>query len=506
MYIKENRFSSRRPPRRNRRLPRILALLVVDLLGAFILYQVLYNPQTVVVLSTPTPAPTPTRSAPSYVAEATDAYFGGMMQTALAGYQKALDLEPAQPELYVAMGRILVYRGAPERAVQLARNALLYDEGYAPAWALLCLAYDWLDMPLDGIAFCERAITLDPTLPEAYAFLAEAHIDAGNWFAANDTIATAMRLDENNVDVLRNRAYVLEMQGNYSAAIEGYRQALQRQPYLADLYLAIGRNQHVLGFFAQAQESYNSAVEVDPDNLTALDRAGLLYLLNGDYGPAQALFQRALELNPTYSRVLGRMGTLYFQRRNYEDAIPALENAVRYGELEARRRAVLFTITGEPQGVALTAPTGRTLVRGEFVFPEDVRSPLRAMLVGTAEQENAKGSIRLDPLDGRYMLAVTGLSQPEAGQMYVGWFRPLKSPNGVTIHTAPLRVEVDGSVTLNGATGGVKGAPIETFYTLALSYYYLDECAKARPYIEVALQLAPEDANVLQTQRLCGGQ
>jgi len=144
MIIRESRYPYRRPRRRRNRTARILLLLLVDALGIYILYHMLYNPQTVAVLSTPTPAPTPTQSAASYVAEATDAYFGGVMPTALAAYQQALDLDPAQPELYVAMGQILVYRGAPERALQLARDALLYDPEYPPAWALLCVAYDWL--------------------------------------------------------------------------------------------------------------------------------------------------------------------------------------------------------------------------------------------------------------------------------------------------------------------------------------------------------------------------
>ncbi|HRT32629.1 MAG TPA: tetratricopeptide repeat protein [Anaerolineae bacterium] len=349
-------------------------------------------------------------------------------------------------------------------------------------------------------------MTLDPTYAEAYAYLAEAQIDAGNWFAANDTIATALQLDKDNVEVLRNYGYVYEVQGNYSAAIEAYRQALQRQPNLAHLYIAIGRNQHVLGNFTQAQESYTAATEVDPTNLMALERAGLLHLLQGDYGPAQVFFQKALEVDPTYSRALGRLGTLYFQRRNYEDAIPALESAIRYGEMESRRRAVFFVITEEPQGAALTAPTGRTVARGEFVFPEDARSPLRAMLQGTTGQENVKGYLRLDPLDGRYTLSLQGASPAAAGQTYIGWFQPLLAPGGDVIHTAPLRVEADGSVTASGTTGVVKGAPIETYYTLSLCYYYLNRCEDARPYIAVALRLDPQDANALQTQRLCGGQ
>lgn len=507
MYIKESRYPYRRSGRRRSSLGRILLLLLVDALGLFMLFEFWSSPETSIgVLSTPLPAPTPTRSAASYVAEGTDAYFGGMMDAALASYRQALDLDPTQLELYVAMGRILVYRGAPERAVQLARTALLYDEAYAPAWALLCLAYDWLDLPLEAVAFCERAIALDPTSAEAYAYLAEAYVDAGNWFAANDAIATALRLNENSADVLRNQGYVLEVQGNYSAAIQAYRQALQRQPFLAHLYIAIGRNQHVLGNFSQAQESYQAATEVDPENLIALERAGLLHLLQGDYGPAQLYFQRALEIDPTYSRALARLGTLHFQRRNYEDAIPILENAIRYGQLESRRRTVMFVITEEPQGGPFAAPTGRTVARGEFAFPDDRRSPLRAMLQGTPGQEAVRGHIRLDPLDGRYRLQLTGLPPAAPGQVYVGWFRPLLAPERTTIHTPPFRPDAEGGVQLQDVTGPVRGVPIETYYTLSLSYYFLGRCAEARPYITIALRLDPQDANALQTQRLCAGQ
>ena len=108
MIIRESRYPYRRPRRRRNRTARLLLLLLVDALGIYILYHLLYNPQTAMVLSTPTPAPTPTQSAASYVAEATDAYFGGVMPTAPAAYQQALDLDAAPAELYVAMGQGVV--------------------------------------------------------------------------------------------------------------------------------------------------------------------------------------------------------------------------------------------------------------------------------------------------------------------------------------------------------------------------------------------------------------
>jgi tetratricopeptide (TPR) repeat protein len=168
----------------------------------------------------------------------------------------------------------------------MAREALRLEPENARAWAITGLAYDWLGLPDEAVEACDKAIELDPTLPEAYAYLAEAYIDLGNWAAANNTIDTALQLDENNADVQRNYGYILEVQGNYTSAIAAYRKALELQPGMPYLYLAIGRNQQALADIAGARESYEAAAENDPKSAAALDMLGWTYLLEGDYDSA----------------------------------------------------------------------------------------------------------------------------------------------------------------------------------------------------------------------------
>jgi hypothetical protein len=80
----------------------------------------------------------------------------------------------------------------------------------------------------------------------------------------------------------------------------------------------------------------------------------------------------------------------------------------------------------------------------------------------------------------------------------------MRSPERVLVHTDAIVPSPTGDVEISGETGAVQGAPIEQYYTLALCHYFLDQCDQARPYIRIALRIAPNDANAQQAARLCG--
>jgi len=506
MYLKPDRDLYRR----RRRIPwlRLLTLLALIGAGAYVIMTVREVMEEQAIggaahAPTPVPSPTPTPSPAIYVARAEDAYWAGDLATAIDAYQRALDIEPNQAELYVELSRLLSFHAQPERGLEMAREALRRQPENARAWAMLCLAYDWLGSPTDAISACQKALTFDPTLPEAYGYLAEAYVDTGNWFAANSTIATAMELGENNLDVLRNRAYVLEAQGNYSGAIAGYREALKLHDKLAHIHMGVGRNANVLGNWTLAIQAYTDAVEANPYHIPARARLGLLYLLIGDYDKAQTHLTEAIKLDPTSADAHAHLGTLYFQQRNYEDAIENLRLAVRYGEARSRRRAIYLVITMEDTNAVGAQPGGTEVARAAFVHPYDFEAPLRGIIEGSIVGSEITGRVRFDVMSGRYALEMQGLPPAPAGKIYVGWFLSLRSLERQFVRTEVIFPAPDGRVRVSGDIGRVRGPAIETYYTLALSYYLLDQCNEAMPYIEAALRIDPEDANALQTWRLC---
>lgn len=501
MYLKSDRTLFRR----RRRTPWGCLLLALGLIAIGLAYAYYswgsVTPSTIMA-GTPSPGPTATPSAAFFVAEAEAAYLKGRFGQAIEAYQRALDLEPHQTDLYLALSRLLIFQNKPERGLEMARQALERQPENARGWALLCMAYDWLGLPDHALSLCEHAVALDPTLPEAYAYLAEAAIDDGQWLVANDAIATALELDETNVDVQRGRGYVLENQGNYYGAIEAYQQALEQHPGQIHLYLAIGRNAAALDNLLRGRKAYEDAVALDPDSVLARDQLGWTQLLLGDYDAARDNLQAALALDPAFADAYGHMGILYFHQRNYEDAIDMFGPAVEYGEARSRRRTVSFLLTLEDMDEVGIEPQGPEFASVEFTHPERFEDPLRAEF-GEIGGSSLLGHVRLDVMSGRYALKLSGLPPTPTGKAYIGWFIDLRTPEGWLVHTSPFFPSPGGSIELEGTTGVVKGPPIEYYYTYALCQYLLDRCDKAMPYIQTALRIDPQDANTLRTLELC---
>ncbi len=520
MYLKTDRELFRQG--RRFRWVRILMVLFVLAGGGYLVYRVFggLDPSragdftgavdftgplgfTGVTHNTPTPMPTSTPTAGFYLSQAEEAYWQGSTAEAISAYQRALDMEPNQTHLYLELAWLLTYYGQPERGLEMARQAVVRQPENARAWALLGMAYDWLDLTEQAVIFCEKAVDLDPTLPEAYAYLAEAYIDDGQWHAANEAIATALELDAENVVVLRNHAYVMEYQGNYSAAIAGYRDALEVNDRLVHLYLAMGRNYGALGNLVSARGAFEAAVEVDPKHALALDRLGWTQLLLGDYSSARENLSVALEHDPDSPDAHGHLATLYFHQRNYEDAIEFFGPAVRFGEARARRRTVLFLITEEDINAIGAEPRGSEIAYAQFVHPSEIQTPMRGEFRAVEGGAPIQGRVRFDVVSGRYQIFASNMSPPPSGRVYIGWFLRLLYPEGTVVRTEPIYPAPDGLVEMSGETGAVKGPPIENYYNYALSHYLLNECDQAMPMIEIALRIDPEDANARRTLELC---
>lgn len=483
---------------------RLLMILLMISAGIYVGFQVVgFIDKDDTQVINPTPMPTATSSPGYFLAEAEGAYWDGHLSDAILAYQQALTLEPNQTAMYVALARLLIFNGHAERGLEMAREAIKRQPESAEAWAVLGLAYDWLGLREEAVIYCEKAVSLDPTLPEAYAYLAEAYMDNGQWFAANGAIATALELDNQSVDVLRGRGYVLENQGNYWGALQAYQEALAVHSKLAYLHLAVGRNASVLGNYTMALEAYSDATTADPKSAIAYGQQGWMQLLLGEYDKAKVSLNAALEIDPFYGDAYGHLGTLYFQQVNYEDAIAYLEPAITNGEALSRRRTVRFLITvEEPSGVG-EQPSGPEIAYVDFVHPHAFVLPLRGDFYASIDDRQLEGNMRLDVLSGRYALTLNGIPPVPAGSVYIGWFIPLSTPDGKAIRTDALFPTPGGRLEVEGTTGHVKAQPIENYYILALSYYFLDECDKAMPYIDIALSIDPADENTLKTLELC---
>jgi TolB-like protein/Tfp pilus assembly protein PilF len=221
---------------------------------------------------------------------------------------------PAAYELYLKARQMAAAdtNADLDRAVTLYHQALEIDPGYAPAWAWLAICHtrrvaQGLDTGGKGYAeataAANRAIALNPSIPEAYVALGTARAQyERNWSAAADAFAKALALDPGNASVLTAYGHLSAAVGRPSDAVAYMRRAVQADPLnpLPSKYL--GRALQYARQPAEAADVLRGVLATHPQFPAAHYELGRALLVSGDAAGASAAF-RAETVDPAWGRI-----------------------------------------------------------------------------------------------------------------------------------------------------------------------------------------------------------
>ena len=117
-----------------------------------------------------------------------------------------------------------------ETIVRICEQATALDPNYAKAWALMALAQTelrfWHEKPEDALSTAERALAIDPNVPEAHCVRARYLSEQEHLDEANDQIAIALQLDPNSWEVNREAGRLIFRQGRVQDAIPFFQRAV----------------------------------------------------------------------------------------------------------------------------------------------------------------------------------------------------------------------------------------------------------------------------------------
>jgi TolB-like protein/Flp pilus assembly protein TadD len=133
-------------------------------------------------------------------------------------------------------------------AIQAFEDAIAIDRTFAPAYAGLARTYALrsvqfpLDHPTDELvkmrAAADRAVSLDPWLPEAHDALAMSDARLGQWERAERSFSRAIELDPNQSMIRSDYGFwFLAVLGRHDEALEQLRAAARSDPLSQDLIL-----------------------------------------------------------------------------------------------------------------------------------------------------------------------------------------------------------------------------------------------------------------------------
>ena len=196
-----------------------------------------------------------------------------------------------------------------EVSVRICKQAVAVDPNYAKAWALMALAQAELRFrhgrDVDALPAAERALELDPNLPEAHCIKARYLQEDGRDEESNKIIGRALSLDPESFEVNKEAGRLMFREGRFEDARRYFEKAasLMDSDYhdsgmLITCCQALGDPAGVRRAAEMTQERAEKAVAHDASNGAALGFGAISLVVLGDTQRAREWIDRALMIDP----------------------------------------------------------------------------------------------------------------------------------------------------------------------------------------------------------------
>jgi TolB-like protein/DNA-binding winged helix-turn-helix (wHTH) protein/Flp pilus assembly protein TadD len=225
------------------------------------------------------------------------------------------------------------------KAVSYFEQAIAADDSYAFAHAGLAMAlcpmgYVGYSAPEEVLpkmrAAASRAVSLDPTLPEAHvATAAVLTFYDWNWSEGEREFQRALELNPNLPIAHHWYAMLLECIGRYEDALEQRRRARELDPTSPPVLAALGQTLFRLGRNEQALTEFHKAVEMDNSLDSAHVGIGNVYQRRGDYARAIPEYRLAIKYSPGSWRDKAVLGYALAQAGKTREANQILSELIR---------------------------------------------------------------------------------------------------------------------------------------------------------------------------------
>ena len=314
------------------------------------------------------PAPAPDTSD-AHVALADLAQAQGRRSEAVAGYRRALALQPGHPAATLKLAGLIFEHGVVDDdldgAIAVCRAAIALLPEPRPAQALLARLLLAAGRPAEAAEVCRAVLAAAPGDLKALSSLATALLAAGEIEAALTAADAALAVAPASPDGLYVRGGALLRLRQPDAAAAAFELAVAASPNQARLYLGLGDALAELDRDPESIAALSRAVALDPGSKWAHANLGSMLYRTGELAGAERHCRTALAADPGMAMA-------------HRNLAGILADSGRAGEAQAHRDAafaiasVFVARAPRPRATVLaltTADTGN--VPHRFLLPID---------------------------------------------------------------------------------------------------------------------------------------
>jgi tetratricopeptide (TPR) repeat protein len=227
------------------------------------------------------------------------------------------------------LGNKLIAAGRVTEAIAQYEVAVRLRPADAPAHSDLGNALRQAGRIPEAIEQCRTALQLEPDYAKAHNNLGNALLDAGQVPAAIAQYQAALQQEPDDATTHYNLGIALFRAERLPEAIAQYETAVRLQPDEAEAHYNLGNALLQVERIPEAIEHYQAAVRLAPDFLEARNNLGSALLQAGQTPEAIEQFETALRLKPDYAEGHNNLGNAFYQAGRIRDAIREYATAVR---------------------------------------------------------------------------------------------------------------------------------------------------------------------------------
>lgn len=241
---------------------------------------------------------------------------GGLLDSALAEFGLALEVNPNIADAHMGMGGVYQQRGDYEMASRAYERATIVEPNKFEAHYSLGLMKQLLGRFQEALRSYKTAWRLNPDDFQVNRELGSTYLQLGRPGEALTFVHIATRLDPDSQAAWCNLAATYNLLGRYDEAVDTYRQATELGD-LADPVLLGLADAHIhLNNFQQSLNVLEALIRRSP-SVTAYERLGYVRFKMRQFKQALFEYRQAMALNPDDNATLNGLGaclmTLYIQ-------------------------------------------------------------------------------------------------------------------------------------------------------------------------------------------------
>ena len=252
---------------------------------------------------------------------------------ALKANQKALKIDPTDPEVHLCLGNNLGHLEKLKDAELSYKKAIEIKPDYLQAYYNLATILTKMQRFEEAALNFKRVIALKPDFAQGYNSLSLTLIDLGKYDDALVNLKKAIEIKPDYFQALFNLAVANRGLGKKKEALENLKLAIALNPKYVRAFNVLGVTLVELGRHEEALENFQKATLIDPGYVEAYNNLGNAYKELSRFEDASDNYKKAIDLKPDYAEGLNNFGRLLMLNNNFKKAFELMEWRLKLEEL-----------------------------------------------------------------------------------------------------------------------------------------------------------------------------